>query len=157
MVNEFYPGAWDVKNKNAPESIRWCTKCLEREPVFSLPEQIEVSTLKAKGKYLKRTYDISLKEYEQLFIKQHGVCAICHQPPTEEKPFLVVDHDHKTEKVRGLLCNNCNVGIGNLRDSLIIVSAAARYLKSTNPKCKNGNIQAAERPYQKNLDDKENR
>jgi len=127
----FQPDAWNPKNKNSDPRVRWCIQCQEREPVFSLPKQIEVSTLETKGKYLKRIYDISLKDYEQLFIAQYGLCAICHHPPTTEKPFLVVDHDHETGMVRGLLCNNCNIAIGLLKDNPSTLQSAIRYLQAS--------------------------
>jgi hypothetical protein len=138
-LDEFSPGAWDAENKlicaeyrkNPLTEIRWCIQCQESEPIFGLPKQIEVSTLEAKGKYLERTYDISLKEYEQLFIEQFGVCAICHKPPTEDKPFLVVDHDHETGMVRGLLCNNCNIAIGLLKDNADTLRSAVRYIQAS--------------------------
>lgn len=138
-LDEFAPGAWDPENKaicaeykkNRMTEIRWCNSCRENFPVFPLTVQVDLSTLESKGKYLIRTYGISLKRYEELFKAQFGTCAICHNPPTKEKPFLVVDHDHKTGKVRGLLCNKCNVAIGLLQDSMKNLHSAARYLNSS--------------------------
>jgi len=130
-LSEFQPDAWDPKNKNSEPKVRWCNECQERGAVYSLPEQLEVSQLTAKGKYLQRTYDISLKEYERLYVEQYGLCAICHQPAAKEKPFLVVDHDHETGNVRGLLCNNCNMAIGLMRDNADTLRSAVRYLQAS--------------------------
>ncbi len=58
--------------------------------------------------------------------KQKGLCAICREVP--EKKRLAVDHCHKTGKIRGLLCNLCNMSIGCLRDCPKKARSAARYL-----------------------------
>lgn len=62
---------------------------------------------------LRKRYGITPEYYEELFHKQNGKCAICGT----SKEKLVIDHDHKTGKVRGLLCHNCNRGLGKFRDS----------------------------------------
>lgn len=62
---------------------------------------------------------------------QNGLCAICFEPEAEDQ-VLSVDHDHKTNKVRGLLCGNCNRGIGNLKDSALVVHSAFEYLARHN-------------------------
>lgn len=60
--------------------------------------------------YRYRTeYGITIEEYEQLFIEQNGLCAICKTEPLKYK--LAVDHDHDTGAVRGLLCSRCNRAI----------------------------------------------
>jgi hypothetical protein len=64
-------------------------------------------------------------EYNDIFRKQGGVCAI-HGEPTRSP--LVVDHDHRTGRVRGLLCRKCNLGIGHLGDNPEIVKRASDYL-----------------------------
>jgi hypothetical protein len=77
---------------------------------------------------LKSAYGISLKEYNDLFAFQNGKCAIC--PSTGDSKRLCVDHDHSTGKVRGLLCNNCNRGLGLLGDSPSVLQSALLYLSS---------------------------
>lgn len=63
--------------------------------------------------YLKRTFGITVQDYAILFAKQHGVCALCGKPPCAGRfKRLHVDHDHKTGKVRGLLCRGCNGLVG---------------------------------------------
>ena len=66
--------------------------------------------------------------YDVLLRRQNGVCAICGTPPPAGK-VLCVDHDHADERIRGLLCNNCNGALGLLKDSPAIVEAALRYLE----------------------------
>ena len=57
--------------------------------------------------WLKAKYGIDLKQWNEAFQQQNGICAICKKPKK-----LVTDHDHKTGKFRGLLCNKCNVSLG---------------------------------------------
>ena len=77
---------------------------------------------------LKRRYGITLEDYDALFIKQGGCCAICGKTPAEQGRILAVDHCHSTGKVRGLLCTVCNMGIGHLGDSASRVRKALEYL-----------------------------
>jgi hypothetical protein len=72
-----------------------------------------------------RKYGLSVLGYRQLLAQQNGVCAICREPDRE----LVVDHDHKTKRVRALLCGHCNSAIGFLRESPLLARAAAIYLE----------------------------
>lgn len=74
-------------------------------------------------------YGLTVEQFEALSRSQGDSCAICHGPPAGKYKILVVDHDHKTDKVRGLLCSPCNMGIGLLKDDPIIVLAAAEYLR----------------------------
>lgn len=78
---------------------------------------------------LKRRYGITLEEYEAMFAKQDGKCAICNGVcPTGRN--LAVDHDHDTGKVRGLLCSRCNQGIGQLRN-VATLQSAINYLEES--------------------------
>lgn len=88
-------------------------------------------------KYLKKNnsllshYGISLQQYNILVIEQKGLCKICSSPNSKrvKMPDLVVDHDHKTGKIRGLLCSPCNVAIGMLGDSQERLLKVVEYLK----------------------------
>jgi len=64
----------------------------------------------------KNRYGITVEEYDVLFEKQSGVCAICDKPENLTKDgklhMLAVDHNHETLQVRGLLCMNCNTRLG---------------------------------------------
>lgn len=81
---------------------------------------------------LKRSYGMSLSDYQRMFETQGGVCAICKQPERVVRRGrlinLSVDHCHKTGVVRGLLCSSCNRGIGKLKDSPAILKNALLYL-----------------------------
>lgn len=81
---------------------------------------------------LIRSYGITLAEYDEIFEKQKGKCAICGLPEKYSVTMgyarrLCVDHDHKTDKVRGLLCNKCNTRLAVLDDE-DFVKKAEKYL-----------------------------
>lgn len=80
-----------------------------------------------RRKYSITNYGITTEEYNRLYDDQDGRCAICRQP--EDIRSLSIDHNHKTGKVRGLLCRNCNSAIGLLKDSPARVGRAYKYLK----------------------------
>jgi hypothetical protein len=63
---------------------------------------------------------------------QHGVCAICRRTCRTGRS-LVVDHDHATNVVRGLLCNGCNLVLGYMNDDVELLQAAIRYLQGESP------------------------
>ena len=79
-----------------------------------------------KNRNLMRTFNITLDEYNRMLSSQNGVCKICKEPPKVKK--LHVDHCHTTNKVRGLLCHRCNIGLGNFRDNPMFLSEAISYL-----------------------------
>lgn len=73
---------------------------------------------------------LSTTAFEALLLRQGGVCAICKQPSPIKNRRLAVDHDHKTDTVRGLLCQPCNVGLGCFFDDPLRLQAAMHYLQS---------------------------
>lgn len=77
---------------------------------------------------LKRRYNVSLEAYKALLAEQNGVCAICGEPEKGRFSRLSVDHDHSTNKIRGLLCSACNSGLGRLKDSKELLIRALEYL-----------------------------
>lgn len=80
---------------------------------------------RARWRALERKYGLTRHDYETLWVAQRGCCAICGRRP----PRLVVDHCHTTERVRGLLCSNCNLALGDLDDDPDRCVSAARYLE----------------------------
>jgi len=79
---------------------------------------------------------MTIEDYNRLLIKQNAVCAICKQPETQldrhtKKPKrLSVDHSHAHNKVRGLLCCRCNMGLGFLEEDPARIQAAQEYLEA---------------------------
>ena len=74
-----------------------------------------------------RKIGITPEQYNTLLQKQNGVCAICKQTCSRA---LAADHCHTTGKVRGLLCNNCNRGLGHFKDSRELLETASAYLNT---------------------------
>lgn len=86
--------------------------------------------------FLRRNYGLTDEEVLLMFSNQEGLCAICSRPICMCKKLpkcntrAHIDHDHETGEVRNLLCVNCNIGLGNFRDSLHLLKNAAEYLSS---------------------------
>jgi hypothetical protein len=82
---------------------------------------------------LRRLYGLSIEQYDALLASQGGGCAICGERGDggRWRRRLHVDHDHRTGKVRGLLCHGCNVGVGHFDDSPELMQRAAAYLGKT--------------------------
>lgn len=83
-----------------------------------------------------RLYGLDEQQYQALLDEQGGTCAICRQPETwidsrtGQPRQLAVDHDHRTNRVRGLLCGKCNRGLGLFDDDDARMAQAARYLRA---------------------------
>lgn len=82
------------------------------------------NTAKQRLTKIRQMYGLEPEQYEALIKKQDGKCAICHCIVT-----LVVDHCHKSGKVRGLLCRKCNTGLGMFEDNIKIINSSIKYLK----------------------------
>jgi len=93
----------------------------------------------AKGKRVRKNiqlrcrFDIGLCDYERMLAEQNGVCAICLQPERSKQNGriidLAVDHDHKTGRVRQLLCMTCNQMLGAINDNQELLQKAIDYLR----------------------------
>lgn len=108
--------------------IRSTKKRKERDPVGYRRSRSDAK--------LKVLYGITLKQYEAILLAQENVCAICKRPETMgikgKLKQMSVDHDHRTGKVRALLCSNCNRGVGCMQDSSELLRRAAAYLEYHN-------------------------
>jgi hypothetical protein len=92
-------------------------------------ENPEADYRNGRASHLRRTYGISLEEYEAMAESQGFVCAICHKPNHSKKGQLHVDHSHSTGAIRGLLCFGCNNGLGAFKDNPELLLAAINYLQ----------------------------
>lgn len=85
---------------------------------------------KQRAQRLKKQYNLTEEEFQKRLKSQDGKCAICRiylgYAPNQRKP--VVDHDHDTKIIRGILCNQCNVAIGLFGDSVQTTIRAVEYL-----------------------------
>ena len=82
-----------------------------------------------KQGHLRRKYGLTVEGYEDLLIQQDGCCAICQDPESLARA-MAVDHDHKTGQIRGLLCFDCNIVLGKMKDNPALLRRAAEYLES---------------------------
>lgn len=91
------------------------------------PDRVERTQRDSK---FRTKYGITLDQYEEMLEAQDGHCAICPAttPGRANRKYLYVDHDHETGKVRGLLCGNCNDGLGRFIDDIDLLASAIMYL-----------------------------
>jgi hypothetical protein len=79
---------------------------------------------------IKKKFGITYEDYLEMLQKQDGRCSICGiDTPGDKHKHFAVDHDHKTGKVRSLLCSRCNCGIGHLNDDPVLIRKAAEYIE----------------------------
>lgn len=102
---------------------RSCYKVILKENYKNKKQEYSVRNKNSKFDFKKHKYNIEKHEYNQLVEKQNGLCKICLN-----KRNLCVDHDHKTGKIRGLLCHKCNLAIGLLEDNISSMTNAIKYL-----------------------------
>jgi len=109
-----------------PSGVKVCLGCKRKNGAKYRAKNREQIRLKTR---LGR-YNISIDDFQVLWHKQNGLCAICGK--SLEGIKYRIDHDHNTTLVRGLLCVSCNTGIGFLKDSPEVLTNAARYLTNGN-------------------------
>jgi hypothetical protein len=104
-----------------------CKECIRSEPKTEAKK--EYMREYSKKYFLKARYNLTQEDYTTLLVRQNHKCAICGTDQ-EELPNkkLYVDHDHETGKVRELLCHNCNVSLGLLKESIQTLTQAIAYL-----------------------------
>ena len=103
-----------------------CKSCVNKDSIkWSKENKDKVKQYRRKAK-LKQKYGISLNQYEEMKLAQNNKCAICNEE--HERRPLNVDHCHTTGKIRGLLCDKCNMALGLLKDSLELIDSLKRYL-----------------------------
>lgn len=88
------------------------------------PERNAEIRRRNKHKYRVREYGIDFDRWTEMLVEQSGRCAVCLSPMLNP----CVDHCHATGRVRGLLCKDCNTGIGHLKDDIERLRAAIEYL-----------------------------
>lgn len=80
----------------------------------------------SRADYLRRTFGLTPEQVDAMVAEQGGVCAICGQGKPQH-----IDHDHRSGRVRGVLCGPCNMGLGLFGDDPMRLHAAVRYLSGT--------------------------
>ena len=90
----------------------------------------EDEKMASKRRKLKE-YGVINKSFKEILIEQNNSCKICKTNQDDLSQFLHIDHDHNTNKFRGLLCVNCNTLLANAKDDIEILLKAIEYLKNT--------------------------
>lgn len=124
-ITEFYK----IPGNKSGYSYR-CKVCTSQDrSVYRLTEKGQIVQ---KRNNLKFYYGITLEQYNTLFDSQSGVCAVCGFPETVlykgTLTSLAVDHNHQTGKIRGLLCQSCNVALGHLKENPVIIKSLLEYI-----------------------------
>ena len=122
-ITEFYKRG----GKQSPNSRKnHCKECDKKRVMDSY------DPIKYQEQHLKRSYGLTLNEYNEMLEEQDHKCATCGTTdPGGKHGKFMVDHDHKTGKVRGLLCKNCNIALGLVNDDTDLIQKMINYL-STN-------------------------
>ncbi len=109
----------------------WCYSCLKAYKKAHPPTPAQRRTAK-----LWHKYHLTPEQYDAMLVKQNGVCAICKQAETSldtrinKVRRLAIDHDHRTGKIRGLLCNRCNKLLGQVERDFDLYYLMLEYSKT---------------------------
>lgn len=130
------PAAEFSKNARAADGLqtmcKHCTKAYHADPDVRRKnndkQNARWKTGGARDARYRKLFGISLEEYNRMFAEQGGVCKICLQPQDGLTKNLAVDHCHKTGMIRGLLCKDCNIGLGAYKDNKQLLEKAIAYL-----------------------------
>jgi len=114
--------------QDSPDRLTELQSYLGRAPV-ELPVAVKIAVKLQWMRHLERTYTITTSQYQFLVNQQNGVCAVCKLfKSTAKFPRLLVDHCHDTNRIRGLLCYECNLAAGKFVSSIARIDAAKAYL-----------------------------
>jgi len=132
---EINPEAWKAEKRELAKKFRlnnleeYQKKEKEKSKLRRMENPVKEYAYVRKV-YLKKTYGITDEIFEQMVINQEGKCAFCKEVPNKR---LSIDHCHKTLKIRGLLCNRCNMVLGQLEkmseNNKNLLNEIAEYLK----------------------------
>lgn len=108
-----------LKNKDKEKTAREIYYYKNKESILARNKKYNKENPdKRKSAILKYEYGITLDQYNEMFRAQEGKCAICQRHQNELTRTLCVDHDHKTNKVRALLCLTCNTDVSVVENRL---------------------------------------
>lgn len=127
--------AWNLANtqKHRQDALAWYRANRERRRLH-LKERLKANPDFNRKGHLRYSFGLRLDEYNAMLAAQGNACAICRLPPNSKRAFAV-DHDHNTGRLRGLLCNNCNLLLGHAGDGTERLAAAITYLKEKKVNC----------------------
>ena len=107
-----------------------CRECQSRQDADHYRKNKDEICKRTNDAHLVREFGITRSEYDKMVAARHGLCDICKKSQTPKR--LAVDHCHDTGRIRGLLCQSCNMGMGLLGDDPDRLIAAVNYLKGFN-------------------------
>jgi hypothetical protein len=126
----------DILPLNRPAHQRYCsgacvTYAYKRRHPDRVKEITKRETLNGnhRKRYLKYKYGLSLEQYDEILVKQNGVCAVCWKTPEEQVRNFAVDHDHVTGEIRGVICDYCNRRVIGRHRSPDLFLRASEYLR----------------------------
>lgn len=138
----FYKARWKAENPEAASSYKGTLEYKESQRRYMRRlrmEDPEKYRRLSRSYNLKSDYGITLEDYELIYSAQGGKCAICEESGKAYDAtitgrgnvpgILVVDHDHKTGKIRELLCSRCNNALGWFKDDPVFLLKAVAYLR----------------------------
>ena len=133
---DFY---WHSATNRYCSECKECTKYRSKKYRIEHPDKIremrnnykerrkEIRYKNDRKSYLKYKYNISEDIYKEMYDYRNGCCDICKKHI--EYRQLCVDHNHKTNKLRGMLCRNCNLALGSFKDNIQYLQEAIKYLE----------------------------
>lgn len=137
-VSKFY-----VARAEADGRRKHCIQCCRELTQIANKNRPEVYAAIRRKNNLKRSFGMTVDDYEQLLKSQNGDCAICGRTNEEEVASsgrrMSVDHCHTTGRIRGILCSNCNIAIGKFKDDPDRMTKAIQYLINTRSQKENPN------------------
>jgi Recombination endonuclease VII len=113
----------------------WCKTCFSaktrifrQKHLIRMRRYDQTRSWQRKGILNEQGNDFLLEDFDRIYQIQQGRCKICKKHSTEFKRNLAVDHNHETGIVRGLLCLNCNRGLGSFQEEKNLLKEAIKYL-----------------------------
>jgi hypothetical protein len=121
------PGKW--KTGDIYSYCKECVKLRNKKWHADNPEKAKAKDHRAGCK----RFGLTTVQYNDMLQVQQHLCKLCGKPETATRngkvKFLAIDHNHSTGEVRGLLCGDCNMGLGKFRDNTLVLLKAARYIE----------------------------
>jgi len=117
-----------LTRKTHPNGDTYCYECKRvrtRQSRKNNPERTSKYNWRSK---IKAAYGLTEDDYDSLFKLQNGKCAICNTSLEYRSRSTHIDHNHSTLEIRGLLCHHCNTAIGLMKEDIVVMNNAIRYL-----------------------------
>ena len=117
-ISDFYTGRKDCKDCRNTKARQWRK---------DNPENTERNLVRMRERNKERRYGITQEQFDQMLLDQNNRCKICDNDFKNSKDTHI-DHCHNTNRVRGLLCNSCNMALGQFNDDIEFMNNAIKYL-----------------------------